>query len=771
MNKFLKENFSKILIIFILLQPIIDLITGICVHIFNLNITFGIIIRVLFLLFLIYETIIIHKRKASFYIYLGILIYSLLYLIGIIVYKDGVLFREVQGLVKTFYFPLVLISLYDLKSEFKISKMVLFTTLFSYLLLILIPNILNLGFESYTVAKIGSLGFFNSANELSGIISILTPVMFIILKEVKNNVFRVTASIIYLVVILTIGTKTPLLTLLITIGLSYLYYMVINIKKKTFKPIIYSGLVLVVGCCSLLLVLPKTNFYKNIRIHLDYLEVDTVFDILKDKKLIDHFIFSSRLAFMDKKVANYNESSMYEHLFGIGYTKDTETTKLIEMDYFDILYSHGVVGFIIFFTPLIYVFYQLYTTRKKENSSYEKYMLKLSVFLLFILALLTGHILTAPAVALIVVILILYLSKRNKKEVLFATVNFDIGGIETSLINLLNQFDYSKYNVTVILEEKIGILLPRVNKNATIQEVKVSAHSNVFIRKFINLSNKLIFTIVNYHNYDFSSCYATYSLSSNLLARIASKNTAFYIHSNYKYIYDKDDFLNFFNARHINDFKHLIFVAEEAKNDFLKYYPQLTKKCLVFANFIDPDLVLEKSKVELSVKKPKDKKLLVFVGRLDDHAKKLLRAIHLVNEIPSLALWIIGDGPDRAMYEKEVKRLNLEKSITFFGGKENPYPYMKMCDYVILTSDYEGFPLIYLEAITLGKEIITTIDVSDSQLNIGKDYAHIVSKDEKQMLREVEKILVGKPKMKKVDFKKLQKEKFKRLEKVFNEVV
>lgn len=769
MNKYIKENFTKLLSIFILLQPILDLITGLCVHLLDFNITIGIVIRVLFLLFIMYTSVIIYKNKLSLYVYITVFIYALLYLTGIIIYKDGVLFQEIQGLVKVFYFPLILISLYDLKDEFRVSKMTLFTTLFLYLILILGPNILGLGFKSYQITKSGTLGFFNSANEISGIISILTPVMFIILKDLKNNILKVLFAIIYIIVILTIGTKTPLLTLLITIVFSYLYYMSTCIKKKTYKPLVVSGLVIIAVLCSLLLVIPKTNFYKNIKVHLDYLEVDNVFEVFKEQELVDHFIFSQRLTFLEKKAALYSDSSLYENLFGIGYTNDNETTKLIEMDYFDILYSHGIVGFILFFTIYFLTLYKI--SKDKQRLTFERYMLKLSIFLILILSLFTGHIITAPAVSLIAIILILQTIKRQKKDLLYATVNFEIGGIETSLINLLNQFNYNKYNVTVVLEEKKGLLIGRVNEKTKLVELKVSTNKNIIIRKLINFTRKLVFTIFNYNNYDFGCCYATYSLSSNKLAKISSKNSAIYIHSNYKYIYKKDELLKFFNDRKLQDFRKIIFVAKEAKDDLLEFYPELKEKSVAFANFIDVETTLEKSKEKVDSVKPKNKKLLVFVGRLDDHAKKLSRAINLVKEIDNLALWIIGDGPDKKMYEELVKKYKLERLVTFFGRKENPYPYMIQSDYIILTSDYEGFPQTYLEAIALNKEIITTIDVSDSQLNIGKDYAYIVSKDEKKMVKEVKKILKDKGKIKKGDFNKLQKEKFKHLEKIFNEVV
>ena len=65
MNKFLKNNLSKIISIFILLQPIIDLITGLCINLFNFNFTLGIIVRILFLALIMYITVFIYKKKTS----------------------------------------------------------------------------------------------------------------------------------------------------------------------------------------------------------------------------------------------------------------------------------------------------------------------------------------------------------------------------------------------------------------------------------------------------------------------------------------------------------------------------------------------------------------------------------------------------------------------------------------------------------------------------------------------------------------------------------
>lgn len=770
MNKFIKEKFDKIISVFILLQPLLDLLTGLCINLLSIHITVGIIIRMLFLAFVIYTTVVVYKKKSSLAVYLSLLAYSILYLVGIVFYKNGGLFTELQGLLKVLYFPVILLSLYNLREEFRISIMTLFATLLIYLLLILIPNMLGIGFESYEIAKSGNLGFFNAANEISAIISLLTPLMFIIVKELKNKVLKISFILIYLIVILSIGTKTPLLSLLITAGLAILYYLVIWLRQKVYKKIIYTLLISIFAFASLLLIIPKTTFYKNIKIHLDYLEVDSIVDVIKDKSLIDHFIFSQRLTFLENKALLYADASLYENLFGIGYTENSEATKLIEMDYFDILYSHGIIGFTLIFSIYGLILYQI--MKDQNQKSFKNYMLKVSVFLIIILALLTGHIITSPAVSLIAIFLILELQPRRKKDLLFTTVNFEMGGIETSLISLLNQFDYHKYNITVVLEKKEGILLSNVNKNVHLKEVKVSTNPNLILRKIINFWRKLLFTIFNYKKFDSSSCYATYSFSCNKLAKIASNNTSFFIHSDYTLLYkDENEFYKFFNTRKIEDYHKIIFVTNEAKANFIKRYKHLKDKCEVYATFAEVDVILKKSQEKIAAKKPRGKKLLVFVGRLEDHSKKVSRAINLVKEIDNLALWIVGDGPDRKMYEDLVKKYNLGNNITFFGMQKNPYPYIAKADYIILTSDYEGFALIYQEAIILNKEIIGTVDVSDSQMNIGKDFAFIVSKDEKKMVSEVKKILKSKGKMKQIDYKEIQRKRFESLEKIFNEVV
>ena len=765
MNDFIKKNISIIIAIFVLLGPILDLITGLCLHSLGINLTLGIIVRVLFLVFICIITLFTFKKKNVLIPYLIIGLYFILYTIGMLVFKDTNLFTEIQNLVKVFYFPILLVSIYSIKDEIRISNLTLFTVLFTYLILIFIPTLLNLGYDTYEIAKVGTLGFFNSANEISGIISLLTPTMLIVLASSKNIIPKLVLALIYIVVILMVGTKTPILALGITIGISVLYLWIKSIKAKNYKNVFISLFAVIILGISLLLVIPKTNFYKNIRIHLDYLELDSITEVFTDKELVDHFIFSSRLKFLDNKAALYNKSNTYLKIFGIGYLNNYKATKMIEMDYFDILFSHGIVGFIIFFGITVPILVKI--VREKRKVDYEYVMNFTSLLLIIILAFFTGHIITAPSVSLLSIVLLLTLNTPKKKNLLFASKNLDLGGIEKASINLLNRIDYSKFNVTLVLEEKKGTFLPKLNKNVRVLEVKVSNNKNVILRKLINAYRKLVFKVLNYHTYDFSCCYTTYSYSCNKLAKIASSNNSIYVHSDYKHLYkDVNEYRQFFDSRKVNEYKYIIFVSNEAKEGFIEEYKELEEKCLVFNNFVDTEEIIELSNGVPDKEKDKDKTLFVFVGRLDDSSKKVKRAINLVKNIKDVELWIIGDGPDREMYEKYTKELKLEKRVSFLGKKINPYPYMKQADYIILTSDYEGFPVTYLEAITLDKKIITTIPTSDEYINI-KDYAYIISKDEDKMVEEVKEILAKKKSKSKINLAEIQEKRIKKLEGIF----
>ena len=85
-------------------------------------------------------------------------------------------------------------------------------------------------------------------------------------------------------------------------------------------------------------------------------------------------------------------------------------------------------------------------------------------------------------------------------------------------------------------------------------------------------------------------------------------------------------------------------------------------------------------------------------------------------------------GENTEEYKHLVEDNDLQDYIIFCGMQKNPYPYFKISDCIILTSEYEGYPVIYTEAKVLGIPIITT-NVSDSMIDIQGRYGIVVNKD------------------------------------------
>lgn len=355
----------------------------------------------------------------------------------------------------------------------------------------------------------------------------------------------------------------------------------------------------------------------------------------------------------------------------------------------------------------------------------------------------------------------------NKKHILVAAYSLDYGGIEVSLINLLKNLDYDKYGVSLVLERKEGIFLSDLPKNINVIEYRVSDNKNVFVRKFINLFKKVNWFFRYHNSFSCSISYATYSKPCSFLARASSKNSILFVHSNYYNVYNRDEKLtrSFFDGIKIHSFRSLVFVSIESRNDLCSLY-DIGKKSYVINNLVDYDKIIKLSKEKIDIKA--SRKVFLFVGRLEEASKKVSRILNVSKLCKENSVdcqfWIIGDGPDKGMYLDYVLKHNLD-NVIFFGAKKNPYPYIKKADYLILTSLYEGFPVVYNEAIALNKFILTTVDVSDDYITIPERFGIVVDSNISSIYEKV-LFLVNhdiKPK-EQVDFVKLNEERIKKIE-------
>jgi CDP-glycerol glycerophosphotransferase (TagB/SpsB family)/glycosyltransferase involved in cell wall biosynthesis len=112
-------------------------------------------------------------------------------------------------------------------------------------------------------------------------------------------------------------------------------------------------------------------------------------------------------------------------------------------------------------------------------------------------------------------------------------------------------------------------------------------------------------------------------------------------------------------------------------------------------------------------------RIFVSVGRLSpekNHAR-LIRAFAQVHEeSPDTRLVILGGGKLEQQLDELIVSLGLESAVTLTGQVDNPYAIMAESHCFVLSSDYEGQPMVILEARTLGLPVITTAftSVADS---------------------------------------------------------
>jgi len=69
-------------------------------------------------------------------------------------------------------------------------------------------------------------------------------------------------------------------------------------------------------------------------------------------------------------------------------------------------------------------------------------------------------------------------------------------------------------------------------------------------------------------------------------------------------------------------------------------------------------------------------------------------------------LTILGEGVEEKKLKQRAKKLNLSSKVTFAGFVDNPYKYMAQADLFVLSSRFEGFPNVVLEAMACGKPVV-----------------------------------------------------------------
>jgi len=251
----------------------------------------------------------------------------------------------------------------------------------------------------------------------------------------------------------------------------------------------------------------------------------------------------------------------------------------------------------------------------------------------------------------------------------------------------LNGFNYSENNVAklrdILISEKIDIVINQWGLPYIGAKVLEKA------KKGLNVK-----VIAIYHNDPGTNARIKdveieLSKTDNGFKRlllIAKKNLYGFITSrSMRYVYNHSDVYQVLSPSFVERFKNFTGI----KNP---------KKLMVQTNPVTietGDFVLKPANKE---------KEIIYVGRIDYNQKRVYRVIDtwalLEKKYPDWRLTIVGDGVERENIEKQAKALGL-KNVSFEGFK-SPIEYYKRARILMLTSEYEGFPLVLAECMSFG---------------------------------------------------------------------
>lgn len=342
-----------------------------------------------------------------------------------------------------------------------------------------------------------------------------------------------------------------------------------------------------------------------------------------------------------------------------------------------------------------------------------------------------------------------------KKKVLIIHYNMELGGVETSLLGLLDQFDYDKFDVDLFLLSHEGVLLSLVNEKVNIlPEIKeYKALSETIVDNFkqkefgiaIARTFSKIVSKITKSNLRFSHNYKQYfhKLSLPFLPKIDGNYDLAISFNDPHFIIGKKvnatvkmswfhtdasrlDFCDNIEKEMWSLSDYVVNVSEECKNAFDKKHSYLSNQSIVIENilskgFIDnqADLIDVSNEMDISTVK------LLSVGRFSE-AKNFDEVPQIASIIKSKGIdfkwYIIGYGSEEDLIRSKISEFGMEDTVVILGKKDNPYPYIKACDIYLQPSRYEGKCVAVREAQILNKPvIITNYATANSQLKDGYD--------------------------------------------------
>ncbi|MGG3671425.1 glycosyltransferase [Bacillus nitratireducens] len=345
------------------------------------------------------------------------------------------------------------------------------------------------------------------------------------------------------------------------------------------------------------------------------------------------------------------------------------------------------------------------------------------------------------------------------KDILVASFDMEVGGVERSLISMLEGFDYKKYAVDLMLYRHQGDFMELVcNKVNLLEEIpqyttfrksigetlKDKEYGIGFSRilskintRFAGKAKGIVET--GYYQMQLMWKYAIpflpkldkeYDVAISYLwphyfvaDKVKAKKKIAWIHTDYSTIETDIEM----DLKVWNKFDCIVAVSEACKNSFLKKYSALKNKVIVMENITSPQFIRDMANEEIDTPMLLDNRFKVITVARLSHAKGIdnaVRALRILKDkgYENIAWYVVGYGGDETMIKNLIRDLKLENSFVLLGKQINPYPYIKEADLYVQPSRYEGKAVTVGEAQILAKPVlITNYTTANSQVKNGVD--------------------------------------------------
>lgn len=330
--------------------------------------------------------------------------------------------------------------------------------------------------------------------------------------------------------------------------------------------------------------------------------------------------------------------------------------------------------------------------------------------------------------------------KEKRKRILFINRYFEVGGIQSSLINMANSL-CEEYDVDILaynpegslkdrLDSRVNIIEPSWRLKAlgmsSLKDTLRSRNPFIFLFRLFGalwsriFDNKLPISLAIKHQkklsgYDLAIAYRTETQKKLVISGYArvldkcveAKTKAVWIHCDAQKINVSKEF----NKDFYNCADKIVGVSKSVMKIFESVYPDFADKMDYCYNFMNYGDILSKSNENQAVSYPENKFICFSACRLSEE-KGVVRAIRafapVLKKHEDVLWYIAGDGPERESIENAIKEESLENRIILLGRQSNPYPYMKNADLYLSLSYHEAAPMVYMEAKALHVPVFST---------------------------------------------------------------